>query len=167
MLTESGMPAMDRYWMLSKEQYQRLVADPSVTTHVDYSLSLLAPGSTAAFAADGRREFHDGIGYCGATVYRSTGEANIDCYRTGDQPALFVARVEGRSDIEGRASRLPDFTPAMFDFWSGRRHNIQLRVTDAPTPRVQVTAYEARVHFTRQFDVPGILGGPVSSCPLP
>ncbi len=166
-LTESGLPALDRYWMLSKEQYQRLVADPSVTMHVDYSLSLLAPGATAVFTADHRRKFHDGIGYCGARVYRTTGEVGVNCYRVGDQPALLVARMEGQPDIEGRASGEPDFAPAMVDFWGGHRHYIQLPGSDGATPRVQVTAYEARAHFTRQFDVPGVLGGPVSSCPLP
>src|SRR6185369_11348616 len=55
-LTESGLPAVDRYWMLSKEQYQRLAADHSVTMHVDYSLSLLAPSATAVFTADHRRK---------------------------------------------------------------------------------------------------------------
>lgn len=167
-LTESGMPAMDRYWMLSKQQYQKLVADPSVATHVDYSLSLLAPSATAVFIADGRRKFYDGIGYCGATAYyRTTGEVNVDCYRAGDQPALLVARMEGEPDIEGRASQAPDFAPAILDFWGGRRHYFQLHFTGSTVSRVQVTAYEARAHFTRQFDVPGVLGGPVSSCPMP
>jgi hypothetical protein len=163
--TDSGQQATNRYWMLSKAQYQKLAEDPSVTTHVEYSLSLLAPSATAVFNADGKREFREGIGYCGARIY-ATGDVNVNCYRSGDQPALLMAKLEGQPDIESRASGDPDFTPAMLDFWGGRRHYMQLHVKDVTTARVQVTAYEARAHFTRRFDVPGVLGGPVSSCPV-
>jgi ABC-type transport system involved in cytochrome c biogenesis permease component len=164
--TDSGMQATDRYWMLSKPQYEKLAADPSVTTHIEYSLSLLAPSATAVFNGDGKREFREGIGYCGAHIL-ATGVVTVNCYRTGEQPALLMARLEGQPDIESRASGDPDFTPAVLDFSGGRRHYIQFHVTDVTTARVQVTAYEARAHFTRQFDVPGVLGGPVSSCPVP
>lgn len=165
--TESGLAARDQYWLLSKQDYLRLAADSSVSAHIDYSLSLMEPKASAAFTADGRRAFHSGIGYCGAVFDRAKRRIDVDCYRAGDQPALLVARLEGQSDIEGRASSFPDFTPAALDFWGGRRHRVELRAADTIAPRVQVTAYEGRVHFNRQVDVPGVLGGPASSCPAP
>jgi hypothetical protein len=164
--TESGLPARDQYWLLSKQDYQRLVADPGVSAHFDYALSLLEPTATAAFTADGRRAVHEGIGYCGAGVDRATGSVDVDCYRLGEQPALFTARLQGQPDILGKASSYADFTPAVLDFWGGQRHRVQLRAA-AAAPTVQVAAYEPRVHFSRQFDVPGVLGGSASSCPAP
>jgi hypothetical protein len=35
-----------------------------------------------------------------------------------------------------------------------------------PTPRVRITVCEARTHFDREIDVPGVLGGPLSACPI-
>ncbi len=165
--TESGLAARDQYWLLSKQDYQRLAADSTVSAHIDYSLSLMESKASMAITADGQRTFHSGIGYCGAGFDRATRRIDVDCYRTGAQPALLVARLEGQSDIEGRASSYPDFTPAALDFWGGQRHRVELRAADSKAPRVQVTAYEGRVHFTRKVDVPGVLGGPPSSCPAP
>lgn len=163
--TESGQRAMDHYWLLSKKDYELLAADPGVTAHFDYSLSLLGPKATAVFAADGGRAFRPGIGYCGTTVSGTAKWVNVNCYRVGDQPALLAARLNAQPDIEDHTSGQPDFTPAILDFWGGRRH--RMYVADATGLPVRVTAYEARAHFTRQFDVPGVLGGPPSSCPLP
>ncbi|HTQ36705.1 MAG TPA: hypothetical protein VMH77_06690 [Steroidobacteraceae bacterium] len=163
--TDTGHRAMDQYWLLSKKDYQRLAADPGTTTHIDYSLSLLGPRATAVFKADGRGAFRAGVGHCGAIASRADKGAGVYCYRIGSQPALLAARLDGRSNIEDRASGYPDFTPAILDFWGGRLH--YMYVADAAASQVRVTAYEARAHFTRQFDVPGVLGGPVSSCPLP
>jgi hypothetical protein len=163
--TESGQRAMEHYWLLSKKDYQRLAADPGTTAHFDYSMSLLEPKATAVFAADGRRAYRPGIGYCGTTVSGVAKWVNVGCYSVGDQPALLAARLDAQPDIEDRASGQPDFTPVVLDFWGGHRH--RMYVADATGLQVRVTAYEARAHFTRQFDVPGVLGGPVSSCPLP
>jgi hypothetical protein len=163
--TASGRRAIDQYWLLPKAVYQRLAADPGVVAHVDYSLSLLAPGASAVIAADGARAYRAGIGYCDAAPNGDSSAVLVNCYRVGDQPALLAARAEGKPDIEDRSSGNPDFTPAVLDFWGGRRH--RMFVMDAATPRVRVTAYEARAHFSRRFDVPGVLGGPVSSCPPP
>jgi hypothetical protein len=166
-VTESGLPTRDYYWLLPKQDYARLAAEATAATHIDYSLSLLEPRATAAFTADGQRALHAGIGYCGAPFDRATGKVDVDCYRFGSQPALLVARFEGQPGIEGRASSHADFTPAALDFWGGQRHRIPLRASGAGAPRVQVTAYEGRAHFNRQFIVPGVLGGPASSCPAP
>jgi hypothetical protein len=150
--------------LLSKKDHQRLTADPGTTAQFDYSLSLLGPKATVVFAADGRRASRPGVGYCGTTVAASRGVI-VNCYRVGDQPAQLATRQDAQSDIEDRASGQPDFTPAILDIWGGRRH--RMYVADAAGSPVRVTAYEARAHFTRQFDVPGVLGGPVSTCPLP
>lgn len=163
--TESGQRAMDQYWLLSKKDYQRLAADPGTTTHVDYSLSLLAPRATTVFAANGRGAFRADVGHCGALARSPDKGAHVYCYVAGSQPALLAARLDGHSSIEDRASGHPDFTPAIFDFWGG--HLNYTYVVDGAASPVRVTAYEARAHFTRQFDVPGVLGGPVSACPLP
>jgi hypothetical protein len=164
--TESGQRAIDQYWLMSRKDYQRLSAAPGTTAHFDYSLSLLNPTATTVFAADGRRAFRSGVGYCSAALNPYlAGRVNVDCYRTGDQPALLAVRWDGQPDIEDRPSLSPNYTPAILDFWGGSRH--RMVVAGAAASQVRVTAYEARAHFTRQFDVPGVLGAPVSSCPIP
>jgi len=163
--TESGQRAFDQYWLLSKKDYQRLAADPGTTAHVEYSLSLLGPKATTVFAADGRGAFRAGIGHCGAIVRPENKGAGVYCYRVGSQPALLAARLDGHSNIEDSPSGYPDFTPAVLDFWGGHLH--YMYVADGAARQIRVTEYKARAHFTRQFDVPGVLGGPVSSCPVP
>jgi hypothetical protein len=117
------------------------------------------------FAADGRHAYRPGIGFCGASDRYSDRNAFVNCYVVGDQPALLTARLEGQPGVDDRPGGAPDFTPALLDFWGGDRH--YMNVAAAAAKQLRVTAYEARAHFTRQFDVPGVLGGPVSSCPLP
>lgn len=160
--TDSGQLAIDQYWMLSKQDYERLVADPGITTHLDYSLSLLQPEETAVFTADGSRSYQSGIGFCGAPEHAWAGEELVTCHVVGDQPALLAVGFEGDSSQADRPGGELDFTPAVLDFWGGRRHAI--RLDDVTGRQVRVTTYEARAHFSRQFDVPGMLGG-VSSCP--
>jgi hypothetical protein len=163
--TESGQREFEQYWLLSKKDYQRLTTDPGATAHVDYSLSLLNRKATTVLAVDGRGAFRSGVGHCGAIASRTDKGAGVYCYRVGDQPALLAARLDGQPDVEDRPSGYPDFTPAIFDFWGGHLH--YMHVADAAASQVRVTAYEARAHFTRQFDVPGVLGGPASACPPP
>lgn len=162
--TESGELAIDQYWLLSKQDYQRLAVEPGTTTHIEYSLSLLQPEATAVFTADGRRGYRPGIGFCGAPEHAFAGEELVTCYVVGDQPALLAVGFEGNSSQEERPGSELDFMPAILDFWGGRDHVI--RFDDVAGRQVRVTSYEARAHLNRRFDVPGMLGG-TSSCPLP
>jgi hypothetical protein len=164
--TDEGLLAATHYWLLSRSDYERLAALDGVETHIDYSLSLLAPSATAELATHGRRAFYPGIGYCSAAD-RSTPLIHVDCFIAGAQPALLVANVDGAPEIEGKASGRPNFAPAALDFWGGQRHAIQLRARGSDVPRVKITAFEAHAHFDRRMVVPGVLGGPVSSCPAP
>ena len=116
---------------------------------------------------DGRRAWRPGIGYCGAEFDRAQGAVRVDCYKWGAQPALLVANTVGGSDINPQTGGPPDYTPAAIDFWGGRRHNVSLASPGGETPRVIVTTYRARAHFDRTVVVPGVIGGPVSSCPAP
>jgi hypothetical protein len=165
--TDEGLPAANHYWLLSRSDYERLAAMVDIKTEIAYSVSLLAPAATAEFAADGRRAFHQGIGYCSAVFDRSSRLVDVDCFKAGPQPAQLVAHLAGAPDTESRTSGNPDFVPAFLDFWGGKRHVMQLRSRDGDVPRVKVTALEARVHFDRKVVVPGVLGGPVSACPAP
>lgn len=163
--TESGQRAFGQYWLLSRKEYERLAADAGTTAHLDYSLSLLEPRATGVFAVNGQGAFRKDLGHCGGIANTEGGGATIYCYRAGNQPALLTARLDGQPNIEDRASGYPDFTPAMFEFLGGKLHSMY--VADAAESQVRVTEYEARAHFSRQFQLPGVLGGPVSSCPLP
>jgi hypothetical protein len=97
----------------------------------------------------------------------------VSCFKPGAQPALLEANVDGTAESTitpagmNRPNRGADFTPAWLDFWGGYRHDMQLVVRGAEVPRVNVTAYEARAHFDRQIVVPGVLGGPIATCPAP
>lgn len=164
---EVGRPTVDYYWLLKRDEYQRLASQAGVETQVDFSMTLLAPNATAEFAADGQRAWRPGIGYCSATFDRANGSVVVDCFKWGAQPALLTAKVSGRPDTELGVPGPPNYTPAVIDFWGGRQHNVQLASQGPETPRVIVTAYRARAHFDRQLIVPGVLGGPVSACPAP
>lgn len=165
--TPDGTLTLDDYWLLSRNEFDRLAAAHDVATQIDYSLSLAAPAAEARFLADGRRRSYPGIGYCSATLDRATAVVDVDCFKAGAQPAQLVANLDGAPRIESKASGYPDFTPAVLNFWGGQRHTVQLHATGSEVPLVSITAYRARAHFDRHFVVPGILGGPVSACPAP
>lgn len=166
-LDDAGQAAVDHYWLLKREDYERLAAQVGVEIQVDYSMTLLAAQATSEFLADGQRAWRPGIGYCSATFDRARGVVSVNCYKWGAQPALLAANIAGRPDIERKISRWPDYTPAILDFWGGTHHDMSLTSQGPETPRVIVTAYRARTHFDRQIVVPGVLGGSVSACPAP
>ncbi len=165
--SNGGLLARSQNWLLPRSTYDRLAHNGDVQTEIHYFLSLLAPGASAEFLADGRREFYPGLGYCGATFNTASGVVNVDCFKPGPQPAQIVASLAGTPPSAGSPSGFPDFTPAALDFWGGRRHLMTLRAAGNGVPRVQVTAFAAAARVDRQIVVPGILGGPVSACPAP
>jgi hypothetical protein len=164
---EDGLPAVDHFWLLRRADHARLAARSDVEMQLHYTMTLLAPTATAEFTADGRREWHPGIGYCSAAFDRSQGGVQVDCYKWGAQPALLMANIAGRPDTERQVSAPPDYTPAVIDFWGGQRHNVTLSAPGTEVPRVTVTTYRARAHFDRRVTAPGVLGGPPSTCPAP
>jgi hypothetical protein len=167
MTPADGQPRADHYWLVSKADLAQLAATPGVEARIDYSLNLLSPKASAQFVADGRRSHYSGIGYCDARFDRSVGSVIVSCFKPGAQPALLTARLAGAPASTAVPSRGADFTPAILDFWGGRKHRMTLAAKGADVPQVIVTTYQARDHFDRQITVPGVLGGPASSCPLP
>lgn len=167
--SSTGSGALDRnqYWLLSRRDFEKLRALDDVETHLDYSLSLLAPTAAAALEVDGPRVFHPGIGYCSAKFNRYIAAIDVDCFKAGAQPAQLVATVEGAPAVESRTSGKLDFTPAVLDFWGGRQHVVQLRTQRHDVSHVNVTAFAAHAHFDRHVTIPGVLGGPLSTCPAP
>lgn len=162
-----GSPIADHYWLLSAADASRLAIDPAVETHLNYSLSLLAPKHTAQLAADGSRGYYEGIGYCSAVFDRASGAVTVSCFKPGVQPAYLLANIDGTA-VTVAPLRLPmNFAPAALDFWGGKSREIRLLARGSEIPRVNITAYEARAHFDRQLIRPGVLGGPVSACPAP
>ncbi|HXC60329.1 MAG TPA: hypothetical protein VN645_13530 [Steroidobacteraceae bacterium] len=162
----NGLPNVDHYWLLPAADAKRFASTAGVETRLDYSLSLLAAKHKVQFAADGQRNHYPGIGYCGANFDRSTGAVAVSCFKPGAQPAMLTAGLEGAADSVISNHRI-DFTPAALDFWGGFRHRVQLIAHGTEIPRVEVTVYEARAHFDKQFTVPGVLGGLPSACPVP
>ena len=160
-------PAANHYWLLPADDAKRLASDSMVETRLNYSLSLLAPKNTVHFPADGSRNYHEGIGYCGADFDAASGAVTVSCFKPGAQPAFLAANIEGSTDSAGSRPFPLNFAPVVLDFWGGKHYDIQLAAHGSDIPRVDVTAYEARVHFDRQIIRPGVLGGPVSACPAP
>lgn len=160
-------PATERHFVLPRAAYTRLAALGDVHTRVEYSFSVLAPIASAELVADGRRERHARLGWCGATADKAAGNVTVTCYKPGAQPAMLTANLAGAPEDDAILSQPLDYTPAFLDFWGGQRHQMVLKYNGGAAPRVKVTAYEARAHFDRQYDVPGVLGGPVSACPAP
>jgi hypothetical protein len=163
---ESGLLAAEHSWLLSRADYHRFAATEGMETQIDYSLNLLAPTKEARLIADGGRQYYPGIGYCSATFDPGLGRVNVDCYKAGALPAQVVANLEGAPEIAGKAS-LPNYIPTLLNFWGGRQYTIELPATGKSIPRVIVTAFKARAHFSRQFVLPGVLGGAAVSCPTP
>jgi len=162
-----GLLAGSQDWLLPRGTYERLARSPAVETEIDYFLSLLAPEASAEFLADGRRAFHPGLGYCGATFSPADAVVMVDCFKWGIQPAQFVASLADSPASAGRPSGYPDFAPPALDFWGGKRRVMRLPAEGSGIPRVKVTAFAAVAHFDRRMVVPGVLGGPISVCPAP
>jgi hypothetical protein len=165
--SDGGLLTTSQNWLLPRSMYDRLAHKGGVQTEIHYFLSLLAPRASAQLLADGRRTFYPGLGYCSATFTTGNGIVSVDCFKPGLQPAQFVASLAGRPASAGSPSGLPDFTPAVLDFWGGRQHSMKLRAEGNGLPRVDVTAFAVVAHFDRRIVVPGILGGPVAVCPAP
>jgi hypothetical protein len=164
---DSGSPAARQDWLLPRSTYDRLARSRDVEAEIHYFLNLLAPKASAAFLADGRRTFYPGLGYCSATVSVAGGMVDVDCFKWGVQPAQVVASLADMPGSAGSPSGYPDFVPAVLDFWGGQRHLMRLHAGGSGIPRVKVTAFAAVTHFERQIVVPGVLGGPISTCPAP
>ncbi|MGH8217646.1 MAG: hypothetical protein ACREUT_03610 [Steroidobacteraceae bacterium] len=164
---ESGPPSGRQDWLLPRSTYDRLTRSREVEAEIHYFFNLLAPQASAAFLADGTRAFYPGLGYCSATFSSASGMVDVDCFKWGTQPAQVVARLADTPGSAGSPSGYPDFVPAALDFWGGQRHLMRLRAAGSGIPRVNVTAFAAVAHFERRIAVPGVLGGPISSCPAP
>jgi hypothetical protein len=158
-------PGTDRRFVLPRADYARLAAISDIRARVDYSFSVLAPIAATELMADGRRDRHARLGWCGAIADKAAGNVTVTCYKPGAQPAMLTANLVGAPEDDAILSQPLDYTPAFLDFWGGQRHRMVLKYAGGGTPRVKVTAYEVRAHFDRQYDVPGVLGGPVSACP--
>ncbi len=163
----SGLLTARQDWLLLRSTYDRLAKGREVEAEIHYFLNLLAPKASAEFLADGRRTFYAGLGYCSATFSPADGVINVDCFKWGAQPAQLVASLADTPGSTGSPSGFPDFVPAALDFWGGQRHLMRLRAEGSGIPRVKVTAFAAVAHFDRRIVVPGMLGGPLSSCPAP
>jgi hypothetical protein len=160
-------PVATHYWLLPADDAKRLASESMVETRLNYSLSLLAPKNTARFPADGSRNYYAGIGYCGADFDRTSGAVIVGCFKPGAQPAYLAANIDGSTESASPRPFPMNFAPAALDFLGGKRNYIELVAHGSQMPRVIVTTYEARAHFDRQLIRPGVLGGPVSACPMP
>jgi hypothetical protein len=163
-MTGDGRPGLTHYWLLSRARYQELAARLDVSLQIDYSLSLLVPKTRVVVPVDGPREFHAGLGYCGARQSDGFGGVLVDCFKTGLQPALLLANEAGGAPSTDRSENGPDFTPVMLSPFAGQRYQISLGMQPS---HVQITAYEARAHFERRITAPGVLGGTKEACPAP
>jgi len=166
---EVGIVSSNR-WLLTLEEQQRLAATPGVESHFVYSLSLLQPVAAATIEAGAPRRYLAGIGYCSATATANVMQTpphviHVDCFKPGEQPAQLIAALESATEnlVHMRST---DFTPAALELWDGKYFNVALFTSEVPAPRVRLTAYEARAHFDREIVVPGVLGGPLATCPL-
>jgi pimeloyl-ACP methyl ester carboxylesterase len=129
-------------------------------------LALLAP-TTAELVADGQRRHVPGFGYCAATHDVADSTLAVDCFKRGTQPALLALEIPG-APLRTHRTPWPDYGPAWLEVLSGRRYQFTLQVpAGADHSRVKLTAYDARSHFERAVERPGVLGAPLAYCPLP
>jgi hypothetical protein len=164
---DSGTRAASHFWLLSRQDFNRLAASP-VRLSLTYAVSLLQPRAAAELDVDGVRRHIPGIGYCDAEFDAAHSVIKVNCFKQGEQSAQLTANLlSGAADTE-IASNFPDYTPAALELLGGRHHNMTL--TDVPrvdAARVRLTSYEARAHFERDVVMEGVLGASATACPPP
>ncbi|HET8698310.1 MAG TPA: alpha/beta hydrolase, partial [Gammaproteobacteria bacterium] len=160
-----GGAASASYWLLPRGSAERLAAEPSTRLALDYALTLLAPNEVELPVGGGRRTLPY-VGYCSAELEPSTTAVKIDCIKRGTQPALITAGFAGA--LEKVDLGFPSYAPAWLAPLTGQRYELTLRVPGGvDRGKVVLTAYEARAHFDRRVETPGVLGGALADCPLP
>jgi hypothetical protein len=162
-----GTQLASHFWLLPRETAVRLALTPGKWV-IDYSVSLLRPVQSTEIEVGAPRGYLDDFGYCGARFDRATSTIEVDCYERSARPAQFTANLAGASADLERAGGSPDFTPAAFELFTGRRQIVTLRnVPEDRAARVTLTNYEAVAHFDRSVVIDGVLGGSAAACPLP
>jgi pimeloyl-ACP methyl ester carboxylesterase len=160
-----GGAAFASYWLLPRAPAERLAAEPATRLVLDYALTLLAPNEVELSVGGGRRALPY-VGYCSADLEPSGTAVRIECIKRGTQPALITAGFAGA--LEKVDIGFPSYAPAWLAPLTGQRYEVTLRVpAGVDRGKVVLTAYEARAHFDRRVETPGVLGGPVADCPLP
>jgi non-heme chloroperoxidase len=164
--TLDGRAAGAHAWLLPTAAVERLEREPAARLRLDYSVSLLEP-SAVDLEVDGKRRYLPNVGYCGARYDAAASAIHVDCFKRGPQPALIAADIPG-APLRTTDTVYPDYTPDWLELLTGRRYELTIDVpAGVAHSRIVLTAYEARSHFDRQLEVPGILGGSLDKCPLP
>ncbi len=160
-------PSQTDYWLLPADTQRLLGQDPSARLVMGLDVGVLAPTSHA-LPVDGARHALAGIGLCRARPQRQTNSIEVECHSVGPQPALVSASLAGLPDTRVDSRLTPRYTPGWLEALG--RHHFTLTLTDAalvPSPVVQVMAYDFRGLVHQEITNDGVLGGPLSECPLP
>ena len=155
------------YWLLPAQVAHTLAADPSTRLIFEYDLALLSPRAYE-IRTDGEFSHLPGLGSCRAQHDRSRNLVQVECFKSGEQPALVSAELIGiegsRVDSAVRAS----FTPAWMEALGSRHY--ELSVTSPSLVNhdsILVTAWTPQRLFSKTLTSRGVLGDDISICSLP
>lgn len=166
-MTVDGGVASTNFWLLPSAAVEGLGREPTTHLSLTYSLALLEP-TTAELAADGERRNVPRLGYCAATYDAAASTLAVDCFKRGAQPTSILAEIPGAPLRTVDTTGLANYEPAWLQVLTGRRHRLTLQVpAGVDASKVKLTTYEARSHFQRTVERPGVLGAPLADCPLP
>lgn len=154
------------YWLLPVSAKKKLLNDNSTKLSLNYSLAVLSP-NTHELEVDNIRRHLPGLGFCSAKLDPIKNNVVVNCFKRGAQPALFSAELKGIPASRVDAS-IPNYSPKWFEIFSGRHYELTIQSPSLlHQPRVLLTAYETEAFIKKNLEIPGLLGGSFSTCPVP
>ena len=159
-----GGESLAHAWMLPESAVRRLQAgQPQL--ELTYSLTLLKPREYRV-PADGKRHALSGLLYCSAKVDEADDRIEVDCFSAFEPSVQISAELNeiSASRVYGRV----DFAPAWAQWPYSRRVRLAIRSPRLAThDSVTVTAWDAAGTLVKALMMPGVLGAPADTCPLP
>lgn len=160
--------AMDTdYWLVSGDAVGALAADPTTRLELDYDLGLLAPTSYA-IATDGKRYDFPMLGSCRAELDPDANRIEVDCVKSGPQPAMVAAQLIGIPQSRVDSTVRPTYKARWLSAISHKRYVLSLEHASlVDSESILLTAYTPRYLVHQRLVSPGVLGDVRERCPLP
>lgn len=155
------------YWLLPVQAARTLAADPSTRLHFEYDLALMSPNAHE-LSTDGVLRRVPGLGSCRAQHDRSRNLVQVECFKTGEQPALVSAELIGIEGSRVDSAVQAAFTPGWIEALGSRHYELNIASPSlVKHDSILVTAWTLERLFNKQLTSTGLLGEDASLCPLP
>jgi pimeloyl-ACP methyl ester carboxylesterase len=160
-------PVDTDYWLIPEDAVLQLANATATRLTLDFDLSLLAPTSHE-LPTDGHLHEIPGLGSCRAELDAAGNRIAVECTKNGAQPALMSAQLVGVNGTRVFNSSRPNYKAGWLDSISRERYELSIASPNlVDSSVIQLTSYEIESVFHKQLVSEGVLGGSLSSCPLP